>query len=166
MKLFWIFLLILIFVCGCTTTPTGNIIIEDVPDVVEEVKTKEPEEPQPEVVEEKAEEKIEENEEITDAGEEIVVEQEEKVKVIQIKDMKFIPEELTISAGTRVIWKHNDRNDVRDIVHVIRIYPLGVKSDRLHYGDEFEYTFTEPKKYWYIDIIYKESMKKGVIIVE
>lgn len=167
--IYLILVLILILISGCITTPTATVTIED----VEEEPTEQPEkiEEVQETVEEKTAEAVEEPEEVPEeeaADEELEeeTEPEEKIAVIEIKDKKFIPDKLTVDKGTTVRWEHNDRyREKEGIIHMIRIYPIGARSERLEYGDSYNYTFTEANNYWYLDIIFKENMK-GYITVK
>ena len=93
-------------------------------------------------------------------------EEEDNTKTIIIEDVKFKPDDITIPAGTKVIWKHEDDFlDKENIIHMIMVYPIGKRSDRMFYGDTFNVTFDEPGEYDYIDIIFKERMR-GKITVE
>ena len=162
--IYLILVVLLILISGCVKTPTANVVIEDVePEEIElEI---EPEEEIEEAVEE-IEEAVEEPEEIPEekpAEEE--AEPKEKIEIIEIIDKKFIPDKLTVNKGTTVVWKHNDKyRGNENIIHMIRIYPIGDRSDRLEYGDSFNYTFTEANNYWYIDIIFKEDMTGEITV--
>ncbi|MDP7180448.1 MAG: hypothetical protein QF824_04215 [Candidatus Woesearchaeota archaeon] len=169
MRLFPLFL-VLILIIGCIGTPTGRSIIT-IQDVdasgnviqLEETIQAEPEEPtEPEEPEEIV---IEEPEEEPEEPEELI--NESATNVIEIIDKTFVPETITVPVGTTVIWKHIDEKAQEEKrQHLIRIYPLGNKSQYMDYGDEFEFTFTEAKRYWYIDILYSKVMKRGFVVVE
>ncbi len=95
---------------------------------------------------------------------------EEPFEIIQIENLKFKPDEMTIEAGTRVRWIHKDMYQDNDkIVHQIGIYkrgePFYERSDRMFYDDSFEYIFEEPGEYWYVDIVFIDRMR-GEITVE
>lgn len=89
--------------------------------------------------------------------------------VIEIDDLKFIPNKLNISQGTTVVWEHKDEYAGNDhLVHTLMVYPpegAGFQSPRMLLGDTFNYTFTEPGEYWYISIVFKNRMR-GYITVD
>lgn len=91
---------------------------------------------------------------------------EENTKTIIIEDIKFKPDKITIPTGTTVIWKHQDKYlGNENIMHIVMVYPIAKRSEKMAYGGMFNVTFDEPGKYYYIDIVFKESMR-GDIIVE
>lgn len=91
---------------------------------------------------------------------------DENTKTIIIEDIKFKPDKITIPAGTTVIWKHQDKYlGNENIMHIVMVYPIAKRSEKMAYGGMFNVTFDEPGKYYYIDIIFKENMR-GDIIVE
>src|SRR3989344_7215366 len=166
MKLQFICLLIalLILVSSCNTAPkTQPIIIEE---GVEEEQKEEPEENDivdvtgaitKEIVE-NASNEINETSEINET-------EEEDTKTIVIEDLKFKPTKITIPIGTTVVWEHTDRHlDRDDIVHIVMVYPIAERSDRMFYGDKFNVTFDKPGEYYFIDIVFKESMRGDITV--
>lgn len=92
-------------------------------------------------------------------------------EIIEIEDLKFKPDEITIGKGTAIKWIHNDLYaDSKTIKHIIRVYEPGevfnLISQPLFFGDSFEYTFTEPGEYYYISIVYASRGVRGSITVE
>src|SRR3989344_4020034 len=92
------------------------------------------------------------------------------LEIIEIKDVKFNPNSIIISAGTTVKWIHNDRfGNNENIIHQVGLYKKGelfnVRSNSLKYGESFNYTFNETGEYWYIDVVFVEKMR-GDITVE
>ena len=85
-------------------------------------------------------------------------------KVIITNRLTFDPFELTINVNDTVTWMNED--DWFNRAHII--YDLKRKwfrSSRLTYGQQFEYTFTEPGIYEYTDAIFPEEMGRAKIIV-
>lgn len=179
MKINFLWLLALIlFITGCTISTTGNIVIEEGIDesgnvIIEEVpeepvETEEAEEPLEEEVPEEEAEEAEESETTTKEAEEA----EETTKtpeiigtVINIENLEFNPETLTIKKGEAVTWVHKDKY-IKNMKHMVRIYPGGDASSIMLYGDVFSYTFDEAGEYTIIDVIYTKKNVKGKIIVE
>jgi len=109
----------------------------------------------------------EEEEESSDESED-----SEDVQVIKIEDLKFVPNDVTIKAGTKVRWVHDDLYAGNEkIKHIVRVYPKQGQtlkdtiSKGLFYGDTFEIIFEEPGDYYYIDVVYSTQMR-GDIVVE
>ncbi len=156
-------ILVIVLVSGCGETQTvGEVVKEPSEETAEEIETvEEPEETQEEIVVEEPEEQevVEEVEEPEEEPQNIVI--------IEIKNLQFLPSEITIPVGTTVVWQHHDRW-IDNMKHKITVYftkPPGV-SPILYYGDSYNYTFTEPKKHRYIDPIYAESMAGTITVTE
>lgn len=148
-------LLLIILVGGCYKPPTGAVAIVDLEEPEEQEQPAQT--AQPEEAAAPAENKTEE------APQELA----ETAKIIVIKGLKFDPEKLTIDKGATVKWKHNDKYDDReDIMHQISIimYPLSVKSNRLYFGGEFEYTFNEKGEFLFVDVSFPEKMRGTVTV--
>jgi len=160
----------LVLIIGCSATvEDDSITVTDVDDVenttteVEDTTTEE-------------EEDVEDTDDTTEEDDsdsivEAIEDNSESVEVIEIEDLKFKPKTMTIDAGTKVKWVHNDKFADSDVIkHIIRLYKVGetlnVQSDGLFYGDTFEYVFDEPGTYRYISIVYAPRGAEGDIIVE
>ena len=86
--------------------------------------------------------------------------------IIEMKNIKFSPKSITISAGDTITWKHVDKHNGRDdIKHKVTIHRVGL-SPILYYGDSWNYTFTEPGEYSFVDAIWITTMGDGRITVE
>ena len=92
------------------------------------------------------------------------------MEIVKMEDVRLMPKDLNITAGTTVQWVHNDLyNENKNIIHQVAIYnnnvaSFYVRSNNLRFGDSFNYTFTEPGNYWFIDIIFRDRMKGTVIV--
>jgi len=112
------------------------------------------------------------NESDDEVIEEIDIDDESgSAEIIEIEDLQFKPEDMTIDVGTKIKWVHNDKfADSDKIKHIIRVYKVGeafdLQSDALFYGDSFEYTFDEPGTYRYISIVYAARGAEGNLVVE
>jgi len=97
------------------------------------------------------------------------IENATETAIIKIEDLKFLPKELNVSAGTTVIWQHRDEYGGKDwIKHVLTVYPPkgpGFTSKPMFLGDDFNVTLTEKGRYRYMSIPYKNRMQ-GFIEVE
>ena len=63
---------------------------------------------------------------------------------IDITGFSFAPGEITIAAGTTVIWRHDSTAP-----HTVTADEGHFRSDTLNNGDEFSFTFEEPGSYPY-----------------
>ncbi|MCC7150576.1 MAG: cupredoxin domain-containing protein [Rubrivivax sp.] len=69
------------------------------------------------------------------------------VVVVEIRDYKYIPQNLTVKAGTTVRWVNAEKRTT----HTVRFDgPDGMESERLFPGDTFERRFDKPARYAYI----------------
>lgn len=185
MKLFWGILVLVLFIAGCMFSPTSNVLVEDISEgevysatepakaniiegniPEEEVSTEKNEK---DIVEDKEDTKAEPAKETIEESEEEIIEgdeEENKVRIIEIINKAFVPNEMTVRPGTTVVWKHMDRSESYT-QHKLHIYliPGTATSPVMRYGDSFNYTFTEPKEYRFIDLIFKEDMGRGIIRV-
>ena len=141
-----ILLTMVLFIIGCTIKTTGNVVIED-------------------ALKQSAEEKKEAAETTTTTTIASAATTIPTGNSISIENLKFVPDKLMASKGTTVTWKHNDKY-VDNMKHMIRIYPIGVASPQMFYGESFSYTFNESGEYTVIDIIYREKNVRGKVIVE
>jgi plastocyanin len=80
--------------------------------------------------------------------------------VIEIRDYKFIPEVLTVKAGTTVRWTNSEKRTTHSV-----IFPSlgGLESERMFPGDSWERKFDKPGEYVYTCGPHPEM--KGKLIV-
>jgi plastocyanin len=81
----------------------------------------------------------------------------DEVKVA-ISNFTFAPQQLTIKAGTTIVWTNED-----DIPHTI-VSPPNVRSKPLDSEDKFSFTFTTPGTYKYFCSLHPHMT--GTIVVE
>lgn len=77
---------------------------------------------------------------------------------VEIKNMHFVPDTLTVPAGTTVTWKNDDSNP-----HTVTDKGRVFRSAGLDTGDTFSYTFTSPGEFTYFCTIH--PMMVGRIVV-
>ena len=88
----------------------------------------------------------------------------EAQNVIIVKNLYFIPSELTIKKGETVVWIHEDNYKGYDnLKHKISIDNAG-SNPIMKYGDTYQYTFNKPGTFVFVDPIYEST--RGKIIVE
>ena len=63
--------------------------------------------------------------------------------IVIIKNFAFNPSVLTVNAGEKVIWAHDDAVD-----HIV-VLPGLSESQLMKRGDKFEYVFSQPGEYKY-----------------
>lgn len=80
---------------------------------------------------------------------------------VEIIDLKFLPEEITVKAGTTVVWTNKDYFYGEMTKHMISSYDGAFRSGTLEWMDSYNYTFTEKDigEHYYFDILFKERMK-------
>jgi len=172
---FWILLIFIISITGCTIQTTGNVIISDgseMPEIPEDIiettttTVQAPEEDINGTVQDEEEieitnttEEEQLNETTTTTAPEIIG------NLINIENLKFVPDSLTMDKGETVTWLHKDKY-VDNMKHMVRIYPGGAASPTMFYGESFSYTFDEPGEYTIVDVIYAKKNVKMDIIVE
>lgn len=76
---------------------------------------------------------------------------------VEIKNYKYIPQNVTVKIGQTVMWTNND-TVLHDVVG------SGIESDYLQKGEKFTYTFEEKGSYQYICSIH--PWMEGEVIVE
>ncbi len=76
---------------------------------------------------------------------------------VEIRNYKYIPQNITIKVGQTVMWTNND-TVLHDVVG------SGIESDYLQKGEKFSYTFEEEGTYPYICTIH--PWMEGEVIVE
>jgi len=82
---------------------------------------------------------------------------------IEIKDMKFIPREVTVPLDTKVVWINKDWSGYYGRVHMIASITKAFTSTRLLFNDTFTHRFTKSGDYKYIDPTY-QSDKSGLLM--
>jgi amicyanin len=82
-------------------------------------------------------------------------------KQISIVNFKYVPDTLTVPAGTAVTWTNQD-----DMPHTVTstVKPRALDSEALDTDARFSYVFTEPGTYDYLCTIHPKMA--GRIIVE
>ncbi|MFH1317001.1 MAG: hypothetical protein ABII01_05775 [Candidatus Woesearchaeota archaeon] len=85
--------------------------------------------------------------------------------IVEIRDLRFDPGELTIFTGETVKWVNKDVVDGNPRPHLVKDQYNEFRSERLYENDEFTHTFDEPGTYTYIDAIFSSNMKSAKIIV-
>ena len=78
---------------------------------------------------------------------------------VEIKNMKFAPAELTITAGTKVTWVNEDNSP-----HTVTDKGKVFRSAALDTKDNFSYTFAAPGEFTYFCTIH--PMMVGKIVVK
>lgn len=78
---------------------------------------------------------------------------------VEIKNMHFTPDTLTIVAGTTVTWKNDDSSP-----HTVTDKGRVFRSAGLDTGDTFSYTFASPGEFTYFCTIH--PMMVGKIVVK
>jgi plastocyanin len=76
---------------------------------------------------------------------------------VEIRNYKYIPQNITLKVGQTVMWTNND-TVLHDVVG------SGIESDYLQKGEKFTYTFEEEGTYQYICTIH--PWMEGEVIVE
>lgn len=61
---------------------------------------------------------------------------------VEIRNYKFVPQNITVKAGQTVRWTNNDT-----VLH--NVIASGIESDYLQKGEKFTYTFEEEGTYQY-----------------
>ncbi len=77
---------------------------------------------------------------------------------VEIKNMHFVPNTLTVAAGTTVTWENGDSNP-----HTVTDKGRVFRSAGLDTGDTFSYTFASPGEFTYFCTIH--PMMIGRIVV-
>jgi plastocyanin len=87
-----------------------------------------------------------------------VVDAAAKAVTIKIDNFAFAPPDLTIAAGTTVIWKNDDGE-----VHKVQDDHKGFSSAALDTDDSFSHTFATPGVYHYFCSIHPYMVGKIVV---
>jgi plastocyanin len=77
---------------------------------------------------------------------------------VNIDNFTFAPQNLTVKAGTTVIWRNED-----DIPHTVASSTRVFKSKALDTNDSFSFTFTEPGSYTYFCSLHPHMTAKIVV---
>ena len=78
---------------------------------------------------------------------------------VQIDQYAFLPQRVTVKAGTTVTWSNDD-----DDSHTVASSSKFFKSKALDTGDKFSFTFTTPGTYDYICSVH--PYMTGAVVVE
>jgi len=78
---------------------------------------------------------------------------------VQIDQSAFLPQRVTVKAGTTVTWTNDD-----DDSHTVASSSKFFKSKALDTGDKFSFTFTTPGTYDYICSVH--PYMTGAVVVE
>jgi plastocyanin len=78
---------------------------------------------------------------------------------VKIDNFTFNPQQITIKAGTTVVWINHD-----DIPHTVTSSTQIFKSKALDTDDKFSFTFTTPGSYKYFCALHPHMT--GTIVVE
>jgi plastocyanin len=78
---------------------------------------------------------------------------------VKIDQHAFIPQRMTVKAGTTVTWINDD-----DVPHTVASSTKLFKSKALDTGDKFSFTFTTPGTYQYFCSVH--PYMTGAIVVE
>lgn len=76
---------------------------------------------------------------------------------IMINHFVFEPKEITVSAGTKVVWSHND-NVAHDVIS-----PGLFKSQVMERGGEFNFTFDKAGEYAYYCSLHPSMTGKIIV---
>jgi len=81
-------------------------------------------------------------------------------QTIEIKEYKYIPEQVTVAAGTKVTWINRD-----EIPHTVDVDDgkTGFRSPALDTDETYSYTFTTPGTYKYLCRLHTKMT--GTVIV-
>jgi plastocyanin len=79
---------------------------------------------------------------------------------VQIDQYAFLPQRVTVKAGTTVTWTNDDDDDSHTVASSSKLF----KSKALDTGDKFSFTFTTPGTYAYICSVH--PYMTGAVVVE
>ena len=85
---------------------------------------------------------------------------------VQAIDNSFRPEEVTVAAGTEVVWTNDGRNE-HNVLPADEAESWGVQVTDFEPGDEYRHRFTEPGTYAYYCSLHgtKDKGMVGTIVV-
>ena len=78
---------------------------------------------------------------------------------VKIDNFTFNPQQITVKAGTTVLWINGD-----DIPHTVTSKTIAFRSKALDTDDKFSFTFATPGKYDYFCSLHPHMT--GTIVVE
>jgi plastocyanin len=78
--------------------------------------------------------------------------------VVKIDNFSYMPHDLTVGAGTTIIWVNND-----DIPHTVVSTTDLFKSKALDTDDKFSFTFDKPGTYEYFCSIHPKMTAKVIV---
>ncbi|MBW2974366.1 cupredoxin domain-containing protein [Candidatus Woesearchaeota archaeon] len=110
---------------------------------------------------------IEPHDVIPDESEEIplIEENEKEIEILNevtvtIRNLRFYPNEVTISPGTTIRWFNNDTT-----AHKVVAYDRLFYGPRLNPGEEYTFTFTKEGSHSYFDAVFPK-IGRGKIVVK
>ncbi len=122
----------------------------NIEEIIEEEQMEIPEEETPK--KEKAAEKEIKSEEET---------QPIKEAIIEIKNLRFHPEEIIISPGTNVTWINKD-----NVPHKVVAYDRLFYGKKIYPGESYSFTFTKPGTHRYFDAVFVKIGRGKIIVKE
>jgi plastocyanin len=78
--------------------------------------------------------------------------------VVKIDNFSYLPHDITVAAGTTVIWVNND-----DIPHTVVSTTDAFKSKALDTDDKFSFKFDKPGTYEYFCSIHPKMTAKVIV---
>ena len=78
---------------------------------------------------------------------------------VELRDIEFKPEKLTVEAGTTVTWRFEDQGIPHDVVADDKSFKSEVQD-----SGQFQHTFDKPGTYKYVCTLHPGPMK-GTIVV-
>ena len=92
------------------------------------------------------------------AGRAVSGQQQTQAIEVKIDNFSFIPQEVTVAAGTRITWTNRD-----DIPHTVVSSADAFKSKALDTDDKFSFTFEKAGTYEYFCSIHPKMTGKVVV---
>jgi plastocyanin len=77
---------------------------------------------------------------------------------VKIDNFSFIPQEITVAAGTKITWTNQD-----DIPHTVTSTSEAFKSKALDTDDKYSFTFDKPGTYEYYCSIHPKMTAKVIV---
>lgn len=77
---------------------------------------------------------------------------------VKIDNFSFIPQEITVAAGTKITWTNQD-----DIPHTVTSTSDAFKSKALDTDDKYSFTFDKPGTYEYYCSIHPKMTAKVIV---
>jgi plastocyanin len=88
----------------------------------------------------------------------LAAQEKANTNVVSIDNFSFTPMELTISAGTSVIWINKD-----DVPHTVVSVDRKFKSRALDTDEKFSFTFPDPGAYEYFCSVHPKMVGKIIV---